>query len=1548
MSLLKSKQLFKRLGLMVLLLLSAVLVLVGCDKKVKLSFEKNTYTVVQGETLELKPEVEGKNVELVYSSEDDKIATYVDGQVKGIAIGKTKVRVEVKDNKDIFAVVTVEVTKPSSYTITYHLDGGTNHKDNLTSFVGNEAVFLQPATKTGYVFGGWYTSSQFTGTPVALFLKGTTGNKELYARWIPIYNVTYELFGGTNDEENPETYLPTNPEVELKPAEKDGFEFLGWFDNAEFKGEAITKIASGSTGDKKLYAYFKEPVDFTITYELDGGTNGAKNPEGFNFLDLPIKLEDAVKRGYSFKGWFDNAEFKGEAIAQLTKEEDITLYAKFVIDEFTLVYNPGEGKNPEDAPAKYTVEDLLLELPIPTRDGSGFGGWYTNPEFDGLPLFELPKDFALKDLTLYAKWIAQNTFELKYELNGGINDEANPASFDNSKFVELKDPTREHYIFAGWYDNAKFAGEKLEKVVSGKYGAITLCAKWEAVQYEIDFQLDGGELAPLYANRAEVVADFLADFNAWGKTKYTLETLPMGAWSDLVIDDFLFDPVYRAKWTWLVSYFVTTTAGTEANGIIKDFFKYDTVDSYNAAGANHQYVLTWEVRAFLKGIQYTPSTWWPTPDYSKEAIGNGFWDFLPVTRTYIFDDATVLPRAVKEGFVFIGWFDNAEFTGSPVTAISAGNQGKKTIYAKYIENKTYEITYNLDGGQNNPDNPEKLDNAKVTRLLEPTKEGYHFLGWYSDVEFNNKITEIPAKLEEGFTVYAKWHQIETFNITYVLNGGINHKDNKVVYVNNVVNNILAPTKLGHEFAGWFTDPEFAGSKVSSLAFGHSGDLMLYAKWNIAQFNINFDANSGTWSYNDKAEMVADFMADFNAAFNMTIAATEFQAKTYGKNVFTIFTHPTYGAKWMWMRNYIIQVATDQGHASASNLKNNDDGTWRGSIDSFLNSTVRTAWPSSADFSKEPAANGFFEVAKLKSITIKYTYNVEYTVAMSAPKKLGFVFEGWFTGTDDKATELTTIEAGHIGDVKVYAKWSVDPAYVQTVIDKIDGLPLVEELKLSDKTTLDEALAAYNILDKAGKDLVTNADKLTELVTKYDEIINGLIEGAKTIEEVIAAEKGDAISTIGVVTAINGNNVTIQAGEHAIYLYLKDNANFADLLKIGNKVFVRGSKDEYNGLHQISGADLVLLISEGNELPAAKLVRDISKEEDLLKLQAQLISLMNMTVKTKPATITDKGYNVVLVDMAGKEITLRVDSEAVLGKAVRDKINAAVNKFAVNERININAAVLGWFNGAQIMITDASQLVKPALTDDFMAEEALKLVKLPEGGDVHADFVLPTTGIYGAKIAWSSDNNAILVDGAKATVTRKDGDVKVRLNYVLTVGTVKLKGHVDFVVVDKANVSETLLYSTGFENATDKASYATGEMTADGKKWSLTDALRANLDNDKKDGSWSIRGKSGGNATMLFGFTNVTKVTFKYGRYGTDADGLLSVEISKDGETWVQVMEPTAAPEQLEEVTLNIDYENQNLIDAAITKDSTVQFRFTFGGLSGKRTNLDEVKVYGLF
>lgn len=84
------------------------------------------------------------------------------------------------------------------------------------------------------------------------------------------YNITYVLNGGTAIRTLRNNYTYGEELYLSKKVEKSGFEFAGWYDNAECIGEPILKIESGETGDKVFYAKWRKEVITSDKYNIDG------------------------------------------------------------------------------------------------------------------------------------------------------------------------------------------------------------------------------------------------------------------------------------------------------------------------------------------------------------------------------------------------------------------------------------------------------------------------------------------------------------------------------------------------------------------------------------------------------------------------------------------------------------------------------------------------------------------------------------------------------------------------------------------------------------------------------------------------------------------------------------------------------------------------------------------------------------------------------------------------------------------------------------------------------------------------------------------------------------------------------------------------------------------------------------------------------------------------------------------------------------------------------------------------------------------------------
>ncbi len=140
------------------------------------------------------------------------------------------------------------------------------------------------------------------------------------------------------------------------------------------------------------------------------------------------------------------------------------------------------------------ISNTGVELPTPEKAGYIFDGWYESEDLSGesIPSPFMPE----KDATIYAKWTAISG-KIIFESNGGT--EYSPIEF-SAQAVNIPTPTRENYVFLGWYKSADFSGEKVE----GQYleqGEVTLYAKWTLGDNAIFFESNGSTaFEPVFAD----------------------------------------------------------------------------------------------------------------------------------------------------------------------------------------------------------------------------------------------------------------------------------------------------------------------------------------------------------------------------------------------------------------------------------------------------------------------------------------------------------------------------------------------------------------------------------------------------------------------------------------------------------------------------------------------------------------------------------------------------------------------------------------------------------------------------------------------------------------------------------------------------------------------------------------------------------------------------------------------------------------------------------------------------------------------------------------
>ncbi|MDR0700012.1 MAG: InlB B-repeat-containing protein [Tannerella sp.] len=213
--------------------------------------------------------------------------------------------------------------------------------------------------------------------------------------------VTYNLNGGEGDTES--NYNTANEAVTLPVPTRTGYTFLGWYDNSAFTGEAVTEIPKETTDDKEFWAKW-EAIAYTVTYNLNGGTGdetGTYTIES-NTLTLPVP----ARTGYTFRGWYDNSAFTGEAVTEIPAGStgNKEFWAKWEAIAYAITYNLNGGTG--DETGTYTIETAVT-LPVPAKDDYDFAGWYENEELSGTPVTEIPVG-STGNKEFWAKWDIKN------------------------------------------------------------------------------------------------------------------------------------------------------------------------------------------------------------------------------------------------------------------------------------------------------------------------------------------------------------------------------------------------------------------------------------------------------------------------------------------------------------------------------------------------------------------------------------------------------------------------------------------------------------------------------------------------------------------------------------------------------------------------------------------------------------------------------------------------------------------------------------------------------------------------------------------------------------------------------------------------------------------------------------------------------------------------------------------------------------------------------------------------------------------------------------
>lgn len=752
------------------------------------------------------------------------------------------------------------VTTNSTRVATFDSNGGTA-VTSINFITGASIALPANPTKSGLYFGGWSTtesSDQGDLTNRVLswpFTPAQDSSLTLHAIWLDDYSLN--LAGSApasarkvGTAQNPVLIVPANQsftwESWIYPVADSSRAFFTILDNADVGdnwGRAALYMRDSGSGAFLQGGYFSNGGDGnwafsrtnSIPYEtwthvaMSVTRTGASENSNSGSGGLEIRLYiNGVRVGvdqavwtsgdgftWSGDGTFSgavnsrglivgdnvddpNQQFKGR-IDQVKVWDGVLTNAEVAASRVTF----GKGSIAKNLRAHYSLNDLAAS---PSLGGVVQNLTNSTGAFD-LNLFATTAPAVTANVTR-----SLNDFSITYDSNsatsGSVSSGTDLRPYQTLNLATKGDLVRTGYTFSSWNTNSAGTGSNLAESASYQvlYSSPTLFAKWTANTYTVTYDYNGADGGNTLTSGTYT-------------TDSTALSLPTPTRTGFVFDGWFDDAAFSG--TALGSTITTTSSKT----------------------------------IYAK---WTPGTYTITYNYNGADGGNA-----QATGSFTTGGiALVLPSPTKTGYIFGGWFDAANFSGTALSSPTTTTISK-TIHAKWVAD-SYTVLYEYngaDGGNSTTSSAYTTGDPAVT-LPVPARTGYTFSGWFESATFAGSSLGATYTTSQNRTVYAKWTAINyriIYNPDIVVSGNTISPTSGSVPTNNtnynigqtgpIASNFGSLARTGYTFAGWVTSIDGTGNPKNSgdtVTFG-AANVNLYPQWTANTYSISYNLNGGSGS-----------------------------------------------------------------------------------------------------------------------------------------------------------------------------------------------------------------------------------------------------------------------------------------------------------------------------------------------------------------------------------------------------------------------------------------------------------------------------------------------------------------------------------------------------------------------------------------------------------------------------------------------------------------------------------------------------------------------------
>ena len=570
------------------------------------------------------------------------------------------------------------------------------------------------------------------------------------------------------------------------------------------------------------------PRTYSVSYDANNSPTGSSDmcsdPNKYTSKDTVTIMDqealfplmgNIVRFGYNFAGWNTEPDGTGTDYApgqETSLTGNLYLYAKWEAKEpvtLTYIYNDGEGRTD----SAQVIPGANIAFPDASRKGYSFKGWFGDEDLTVFAGNAGEKYYApQKDTSYYAAW-EKTDATVTFDADGG-KMEGGDITAKVGDTITLPNCTKEGYEFIGWYDGDTCAGQTGEEyTVSDDVTLIARYEKKEAATCTITFDADGGKMegGTIIAKAGDTV------------------TLPN-----------------------------CTKEGCEFTGW------YDGDTCIGKAG--EEYTVSADVTLKARYEKKEDEAVICTVTFDADG-GETARKSISAEK----GSAIILPACSKTGYEFLGWFlafDDSICTGQAGEEFTV--QGDITLKAHFEKKEAVKVTITFDADGGKEVNPVKAEKGSIIRLPKTEKEGYSFLGWYTEKD-GGILLGIPGsemKAVKDMTAYALWEKEtekdsdndadpETCKVTFhAEKGTVRVKELAIIKDGSLY--LPMAEREGYDFTGWYLDDDltqFAGAYHDTYRITRDTDF--YAKWEKSKENSGGNGDSGNSGNTESGDNTQD-------------------------------------------------------------------------------------------------------------------------------------------------------------------------------------------------------------------------------------------------------------------------------------------------------------------------------------------------------------------------------------------------------------------------------------------------------------------------------------------------------------------------------------------------------------------------------------------------------------------------------------------------------------------------------------------------------------------